>query len=135
MDAHECVPDMVISKNLHSQGYRVWEKDEHPPFNFNAESPDRCYLGSTFTEGDAWLLCQQHANEAPQPLLQDPHTFIAANGVLAFVGYFVMHRDKFGDIMSPDGREISGEEQEFELWLNNAAKLLPDWSRDVLNEK
>ena len=74
-------------------------------------------------------------------LFVDPQLFFDRHGVLAYVGYFVMHRHALTVSMNRKDLHPVSElwttiyhELALEVWLDKAAPLLPEWASIILHE-
>lgn len=73
------------------------------------------------------------------PLFENPQTYLDKHGVFAFIGYFALHRAHLAIIytlpaMSYEFEASKEDITPLEEWIENAAKLLPGWAKQVLGE-
>lgn len=143
--------EIPITKQLYNLGYRVYKLESYAFNPYSCETPDKVTLSTAFTDSEAWLICaqdymsklalpvnptqQNSFNPTPEPipnLLQSPMQYIADNGVLMFIGYFVLHRAVM--VKARDDSWLLHTADELERWVDNAAKHLPQWAKVNLGE-
>lgn len=73
------------------------------------------------------------------PLFDSPQTYIEKHGVFAFIGYFALHRAHLTIIYTLQDPSFEYEISKADIpalehWIDNAAKWLPNWAKQVLGE-